>query len=32
VFVKWTKDGKDFSTEPQITVLLDEMRGLRRRV
>lgn len=24
VFVKWTKDGKDFSTDAQITVLLDE--------
>ena len=24
VFVKWTKDGEDFSTEPQITVTLDE--------
>ena len=24
VFVKWTKDGEDFSTEPVITVLLDE--------
>ncbi|MBR3587087.1 MAG: hypothetical protein IKO00_13785 [Oscillospiraceae bacterium] len=24
VFVKWTKDGEDFSTEPQFTVLLDE--------
>ena len=24
VFVKWTKNGQDFSTEPQITVLLDE--------
>ncbi len=24
VFVKWLKDGEDFSTEPQITVLLDE--------
>ncbi len=24
LFVKWTKDGADFSTEPQITVLLDE--------
>ncbi|MBQ3287195.1 MAG: hypothetical protein IJH45_04505 [Firmicutes bacterium] len=24
LFVKWTKNGKDFSTEPQITVLLDE--------
>ncbi len=24
VFVKWTKDGADFSTDPQITVLLDE--------
>ena len=24
VFVKWTKNGEDFSTEPQITVLLDE--------
>ena len=24
VFVKWTRDGEDFSTEPQITVLLDE--------
>ena len=24
LFVKWTKDGEDFSTEPQITVLLDE--------
>ena len=23
-FVKWTKNGEDFSTEPQITVLLDE--------
>jgi len=23
-FVKWTKDGADFSTEPQITVLFDE--------
>ena len=23
VFVKWTKDGEDYSTEPQITVLLD---------
>ena len=23
-FVKWTRDGEDFSTEPQITVLLDE--------
>ncbi len=23
-FVKWTKNGDDFSTEPQITVLLDE--------
>lgn len=23
-FVKWTKDGEDFSTEPQITVLFDE--------
>ena len=22
-FVKWTKDGEDFSTDPQITVLLD---------
>ena len=24
LFVKWTKDGEDFSTEPVITVLLDE--------
>ena len=24
VFVKWTKNGEDFSTEPQITVLLEE--------
>ena len=24
VFVKWMKDGEDFSTDPQITVLLDE--------
>ena len=24
VFIKWTKDGEDFSTEPVITVLLDE--------
>ena len=24
LFVKWTKNGKDFSTEPQITLLLDE--------
>ncbi len=24
LFVKWTKNGEDFSTEPQITVLLDE--------
>jgi len=24
VFVKWTKNGEDFSAEPQITVLLDE--------
>ena len=24
VFVKWTKNGEDFSTEPVITVLLDE--------
>ena len=24
LFVKWTKDGEDFSTEPQITLLLDE--------
>lgn len=24
VFVKWTKDGEDFSTEPVVTVLLDE--------
>ena len=24
IFVKWTKNGEDFSTEPQITVLLDE--------
>ena len=24
VFVKWTKNGEDYSTEPQITVLLDE--------
>ncbi len=24
VFVKWTKDGEDFSTEPIVTVLLDE--------
>ncbi len=24
VFVKWTKNGEDFSTEPQITLLLDE--------
>ena len=24
VFVKWTKDGEDFSSEPQITVSLDE--------
>ena len=23
-FVKWTKNGEDFSSEPQITVLLDE--------
>ena len=23
LFVKWTKDGEDFSTEPQITVLVD---------
>ena len=23
-FVKWTRNGEDFSTEPQITVLLDE--------
>ena len=23
-FVKWTKNGEDFSTEPQITLLLDE--------
>ena len=24
IFVKWTKDGEDYSTEPVITVLLDE--------
>ena len=24
LFVKWTKNGEDFSTEPQITVFLDE--------
>lgn len=24
VFVKWTKNGEDFSTEPQVTVLLEE--------
>lgn len=24
LFVKWTKNGEDFSTEPQITVTLDE--------
>lgn len=24
LFVKWSKDGEDFSEEPQITVLLDE--------
>ena len=24
LFVKWTKNGEDYSTEPQITVLLDE--------
>ena len=24
LFVKWTKDGEDFSTEPMFTVLLDE--------
>ena len=24
LFVKWTKDGEDFSTEPVVTVLLDE--------
>ena len=24
VFVKWTKNGEDFSTEPQFTLLLDE--------
>ena len=24
VFIKWTKDGEDFSTEPVVTVLLDE--------
>ena len=24
IFVKWTKNGEDFSTEPVITVLLDE--------
>ena len=24
LFVKWTKNGEDFSTEPQITLLLDE--------
>ena len=24
LFVKWTKNGEDFSAEPQITVLLDE--------
>ena len=24
LFVKWTRDGEDFSTEPQITVMLDE--------
>ena len=24
IFVKWTKNGEDFSTEPQITLLLDE--------
>ena len=24
VFIKWTKDGADFSTEPVVTVLLDE--------
>ncbi len=24
LFVKWTKDGEDFSTEPQITLLLEE--------
>ena len=24
VFVKWTKNGEDYSTEPQITLLLDE--------
>ena len=24
VFVKWTKNGEDFSTEPVVTVLLDE--------
>ncbi len=24
LFVKWTKNGEDFSTDPQITVMLDE--------
>ncbi len=24
LFVKWTKNGEDFSTEPQVTLLLDE--------
>ncbi len=24
IFVKWTKNGEDFSTEPQVTLLLDE--------
>ena len=24
LFVKWTKNGEDFSTEPKITILLDE--------
>ncbi len=24
VFIKWTKDGEDFSAEPQLTLLLDE--------
>ena len=23
-FVKWTKNGKDFSEEPEVTFLLDE--------
>ena len=28
VFVKWTKDGEDLSTEPQVTILLEESTEL----